>query len=417
MEILESGEKNIVILGAGFGGITALLKLRSALLRQKLLKSYNLVLVANRSYHLYTPALYEIASMPRGDAAALALKSAICIPIADILARFSGIGFIGEEVQKLDPRTHVITFRSGNQINFEYVIIALGAETDFFDIPGLAEHSFPLKTFEDAVYFRNRAEEIATGKKNVIRVIVGGGGPTGVEFSAELVNFFCRLKEKSAIGQCRVEIILMDSRPEILSGFSASVVKKSRRRLKKLGVKVMTSSTIKRVTASEVVLEGGHAVRCDLLIWSGGVKPAGVLKNFGLTLDKNGAVVVNKMLEAKPRIYAIGDCASFTNPRTGRPLPRNVPVAEASARLAAANILADIMQRKPQAFAPAKSYPYILAVGGKYALTDLVIIRFSGFLGWLVKQVVELRYLISILPARKAAAMWLRAVYYSSAND
>ena len=417
MEILESGKKNIVILGAGFGGITALLKLRSALARQKLLGFYNLVLINNRSYHLYTPALYEIASLPRGDAAALPLKSAICIPIADILERFGGVGFIGEEVQKLDPRTHVITFRSGNQISFEYVIIALGAETNFFDVPGLAEHSFPLKTFEDAVYFRNKAEEIAAGKKDVIRAIVGGGGPAGVEFSAELTNFFCRLKEKRTIGQCRAEIILMDSRSEILSGFSASVIRKSRRRLKKLGVKVMTLSTIKRVTASEAALEGGHAVRYDLLIWSGGVKPASVLKNFGLTLDNNGAVVVNKMLEARPQIYAIGDCASFINPRTGRPLPRNVPVAEASAGLAAANILANIMRRKPQEFALARIYPYILAVGGKYALTDLVIVRFSGFLGWLLKQVVELRYLISILPARKAAAMWLRAVYYSSAND
>ena len=161
----------------------------------------------------------------------------------------------------------------------------------------------------------------------------------------------------------------------------------------------------------------GRTPPSHIPIGAGGVRPAAVLENFGLPLDERGGIRVNEFLEARPRIYAIGDNASLVNPLTGKSLPGNVPVAEAEARVAARNIIADIMQKRRRQFRPLTQYPFILAVGGKYAVADLIIIRLFGFLGWALKQLVELRYLIFILPWPKAITTWLRTIYYSTSND
>lgn len=417
METLLPGRKNIVILGAGFGGITAILRLHRLLKQKGLLKTYTPVLVDRNAYHLYTATLYEIAAIPRGEASASALKSTICIQVSDVIDRFPEIHFIGERVQGLDAERRTITFTSGNELAFEYVVVALGAEINFFGIPGLSQSSHPLKTFEDAVRLRNHVEGVVAKKPEVIRIIVGGGGATGVELSAEFMNFLSHVKKQSGAESSRVELTIIEAGPEILGGFDPNVIKNVRRRLQSLGITMLTASPIGRVTESAVILNSGRAISFDILIWSGGVKPASAIANFGLPLDKRGGIVVNEFLEAKPRIYAIGDSASFMNATTGKPLPGNVPVAESGAHIVAENIVAQITGRTQTSLRPLTHYPFILAVGGKYAVADLGAIKFFGFLGWVLKQLVELRYLLVILPFKKAITMWLRSVYYTSAND
>jgi len=417
MEILESGKRNIVILGAGFGGITALLHVRRLLRRAGLAHTYHIVLVNNTWWQLYTPALYEIAAIPKGEASAVAMKSAICIPIDSIIGRLPGVTFVGETVAGLDPERHTVTFQSGDLLNFEYCVVALGAETNYFDIPGLSEHGFPLKTFEDAVRLRNRIEGLMRGTVGPLRIVVAGGGATGVEFAAELVNYLCFLKDRKIAGTCQEKIILLEGGPEILSGFSPRVVRWAMRRLAALDIRIRTNTPIKSVAPNALILTSGDELPCELLVWAGGVKPAAVLRHLGLERNEKGRIVVNDHLEARPRIYAIGDCAGYVNPATGKGLAWNVPIAEFQARIAARNIVADIRSQPKSMFRAMANYPFILAVGGKYALTDLVIIRLSGLLGWLAKQAVELRYLLSILGPREACAVWIRTLRVSSLND
>ena len=150
---------------------------------------------------------------------------------------------------------------------------------------------------------------------------------------------------------------------------------------------------------------------------AGGVAPASAIKNFGLPLSPKGRVIVNEYLEAAHHnIYAVGDNAEFTG-KDGKPLPGNVPVAEAQARVAAKNIIAALQGMPHSQFFPMKKYPYILAVGRKYAIADLVFFHFSGFWGWCAKQLVELYYLIFVLGFRKAFTMWRRSVKYQASND
>lgn len=417
MAIPPTKRKNIVVLGAGFGGITALLSLHRRLKRRDLGRRYQLVLVSKNAQHLYTPALYEIAAIPPGEASAVCLKSAVCIQVEDIIAPFPRIRFIAEEVCALDPRRRLITFTQGGKLNFSYAIVALGSETNFYAIPGLAEHAYPLKTFADAVRLRNRAAELAAHTPGELHIIIGGAGATGVETAAELRNLLRSLRNGVGGRAGHAKIILVEAAAEILPGFNTAIVAYARQRLKTLGIEIRTETSIAGVSPTEIRTRDGHTIPYHLFIWSGGIQPAAAIKNFGLPLDERGRIMVNEFLEAHPRIFAVGDCASFIHPKTKKSLPANVPVAEAEARLAAQNIVEQISGGERRSFRPLKSYPYILAVGGKYALTDLIIFKGFGFLGWFLKQLAELRYLLFILPWRKAIKMWLRSVYYTTAND
>src|SRR3989344_4772175 len=141
-----SEKKNIVIAGAGFGGVTAAIKFASGCAREK----FNIVLIDKNPYQLYTPALYEIAAMPHEDANAVALSHAITIALEDIVSE-KHIDFIQGELAGLDRTQKIVTLKSGTSLRYQFLILALGSETNYFNIPGLAEFALPLKTFNDGV--------------------------------------------------------------------------------------------------------------------------------------------------------------------------------------------------------------------------------------------------------------------------
>ena len=427
--------KNIVVLGAGFGGITATLKLSRAIKNRELGKNCRVFLFNKTSYQVYTPALYEIAAIPKGEANAVCLKTSICIDLEEIAGE-DGFRLIGGEVRSIDPARKFIILASGETYNFDYLIVALGAETNFFNILGLKEYSLPLKTFEDAIRLRNKTEGIVLSGMSPIHVVIGGGGATGVELAAEFENFVCYLKEKllPAPKTCDVDITLVEGATNILPGFEPWLMKKARKRLEGLGVKILTDKIIAGVDGKTVTFKDGSVIPYHIFVWAGGVVSASVIKNFGLALSPKGRVIVNEYLEARLPIsleiqrgepddqaahyyiYAIGDNAEFTG-KDGTLLPGNIPIAEAEARIAAKNIIADIQGTPHSQFFPMKKYPYILAVGRKYAIADLVFFRFSGFFGWCAKQLVELYYFIFVLGFRKAFSMWRMSVKYQASND
>lgn len=414
----EKQIKTIVILGAGFGGLTAVLKLSKAVKRRGLTKDCRLILVNKTSYQVYTPALYEIASIPKGEANAVCLKTSICIDLAEV-ASLDGFQFIGGEAAGLDQERKVVRLSSGEVFSFDYLVIALGAETNFFNIPGLKERALPLKTFEDAIRLRNKIEEVVLGGATPIHIVIGGAGATGVELAAEVHSFLCYLKERLMPSEktCDYDVTLIEASPEILPGFEPWIVKKARRRLLRIGVKILTNKIVTSVDERNVFCKDGSILPYHIFVWAGGVVSVGVLKNFGLSLTPKGKIIVNEYLGAAPRIFAIGDNAECTPGGIIKPLPGNVPVAETQASVVAKNIIAEVTGKQKKKFVPMRKYPYILAVGKKYAIADLVYIRFSGFWGWCAKQLVELRYLIFVLGPLRALSMWWRSVKYSVSND
>lgn len=453
MKDVDAKKKNIVILGAGFGGITAALSLAKQ--KKQLSGECDIILIDRRHHQLYTPTLYEIAAIPMENASDGALKTSILIPIADIIEK-KAITFICDEFISIDTVKQEIILQKNGMMPYEFFVFALGSETNYFDIPGLKERSFPLKTFDDAARLRSAIEELIR-KKDALKIVVGGAGSSGVELVAEFSNFICDIKEKIAPERktCNTELLLVEASPEILPGFDNWTIKKAKRRLARIGVRIKTSAAITAVDTETITFKNGEKETYDIISWTGGVKGPAIFANLGFSLSPKGTVEIDEFLRVNPvrndynlnpafskktnlptdvpqpngveisngikntnsRIFAIGDNASFINPKTGKPLVWNAPVAEAEGRLVAKNIIRTIRKEPLLRFIPLKKYPFILAIGRKYAIADLVIIHICGFLGWALKQIAELRYLLFILPIKKAMPTWLRGEKYFMSND
>ncbi|MBI3631019.1 MAG: FAD-dependent oxidoreductase, partial [Candidatus Sungbacteria bacterium] len=400
-------KKNIVILGAGFGGITAALTLAKGLGERS--DEYEIILVDRHQHQLYTPALYEIAAIPRQSVSTDTLKNSILIPLSDIITG-KAIRFLADEFIGLKPADKRILLRSSGEVAYEFCVFALGSETNYFDIPGLNTYGYPLKTFNDALRLRNAMEELAK-KEGSGEVIIGGAGPSGVEIAAEFINFFCAIEASMGPGEkiCRTRLTLVEASAEILPGFGPWIVRRARNRLKDLGIRIRTATKIQSVDQNHILYQDGAREPYDILVWTGGVKAPAILSSTGLVLADKGSLMANDYLEAAGGngfVFSIGDNAALSDHLAGKPLPGNIPVAEAEARVAAKNILAAIKGRPKQKFIPRDAYPFVLALGRKYALADLAHVHISGLPGWCVKQLVELRYLVSILPLRRALQIW-----------
>ncbi len=409
----KNSPKSIVVAGAGFGGLTTALRLESSLRAHP---DWRIILIDRHPYHLFTPALYEISAIPREGAPLAALKTALAIPIREIIAD-RRMTFVEGHIAAIDISLRRVALQDGRMISYAILVLALGSETNYFGIPGLQEHAHPLKTFDNAVKIRNRIEDLVA-EKSSLRVVVGGAGAAGVELAGEFSNFLCHLEERLGAGrECSAEIVLVEAAEEILPGFDPWVVRTAAGRLEKLGVKIKTKTRIVAVTPDEIQCQGAPSIPYDLLIWSGGVTGCPLYQTLGLPLTDKKTPAVNEFLEARPNVFVVGDGAGFIDPRTGSLLPWNVPVAEAQARYLAKNIIRRIRGMPPRQFRPLRRYPSILAVSKKYAIADLVFMRFSGFTGWIAKILAELRYLLFLLPIRKAFNRWRRNVILYAKND
>ncbi len=383
-----------MIAGAGFGGMTAALKLERQLRNRP---DWNIVLIDKNTYQLYTPALYEIAAIPKEEVDPTSITSIIAIPIADIIAG-KKITFVQGALTGFDCEKRSVRLQGGRQFSYAYLVLALGSKTNYFDIHGLREHALPLKRFEDTVAIRNKIERMLTERRE-LTLIVGGAGATGVELIAELSNF---IRHNPV---CPVRLVLIEASSTVLPGFDRHIIQRANKRLINLGIEIYTSTRITSVGSKEIILDDAKAIPYDIMVWTGGV------------MGNPFSCAVNKFLQIDDYAFAIGDAAEFTDAQTGKTLPRNVPVAQAQARAVARNILREIEGKPKLPFRPSKRYPYVLAVGRKYAIADLIFIRFRGFAGWCVKLLVELRYLLFILPLPKAISVWLRSIRVYASND
>lgn len=410
---MAEAQKTILIAGAGFGGITAALTLERKLRKYP---AWNIILIDKNSYQLYTPALYEIAAMPKEETDPAGLKSVITIPIADMIGK-KRIDFLQGEIAGMDPGKQTVRMANGALISYDFAILALGSETNYFNIPGLREHALPLKRFEDAVRIRNKIEQSLTEGRALI-LAIGGAGMSGIELAGEFSNFIRYLAKHSMRDPAwPVRLILIEASPTILPGFDPAIIERARKRLVKLGIEIYIGARITSVTPHQILFDGIQAIPYDVLVWTGGVtgNPVYDAEGFAVTAKKNCAV--NEFLEIERHVFAIGDAAGFLDPHAKALLPWNVPVAEAEARMVAQNIMRDIEGKPKIPFRPQKKYPYILAIGKKYAIADFIFVRFWGFAGWGAKLLVELRYLLFVLPFSMAIRVWARSIRIYMSND
>ncbi|MDZ4231207.1 MAG: NAD(P)/FAD-dependent oxidoreductase [Patescibacteria group bacterium] len=415
--------RNIVILGAGFGGLKAAMVLgRGA---NKLAKrGYRVILVDKNDYHTYTPTLYEISTTSKETANYIDLKSVVTYPLKRILAKYN-VQFIKDTVTKIDVRSGKVELLENDSLPYSHLIIALGAQTNYYNLDGLEAKSLTLKTFTDALNIRDAILDKAQSAKlnQEVNVVICGAGSTGVELAAELQEWFAELKREDV--RCNMKTTLIDAAPGILGTLDKDVAEKAKRRLKKLGTNILTNVRVEKVRGDKINLSGDVRLRYDVLIWTAGIKINELLSSLPLKLINGRGVEVERTLKAKKatgrtkisgEVYIIGDAAAFKSPRSRLLVPQVARAAISEGSIAARNILRSLEGKRLIRFDPMQ-YPYVIPMGGKHAVAKLGPVMVSGPLGWILKGLIELNYLTSIMPLNQALGIWLKGLKIFIKND
>lgn len=424
----NEARKVIVIVGAGFGGLHCARAVAQKLKKYQLTDKYRVLLIDQNDYHTYTPTLYEAATTSEEVATQLHLKNIITFPIAEGIGGLP-IEFFKTRVTEIDVANGDIHTETGTVITFNYLVLALGSQTNYFGIPGLQERSLPLKTFIDALRIREHLMLMAEDpEQEHLRVIVGGGGSTGVEIAGEVKSWIKTLHHRMT-----TEVSIIEGAPTVLAPFGEKIIRRVARRLEKIGVKTLTNEMIKSLGDGVVTLASGKELPFDAFIWTGGVMPNQIMSRLRMKQEeKSKKVIASPDLTCLPErpdlkfygpIYGLGDAICFIDPKTGRAIPGVARVAIEQANVAANNIIAEI--QKTERFAnpvlareyKPLNYPYVIPVGGKYAVAKIGPIILSGISAWLFKAIVEFYYLSSVLPLWRAIKTWLQGLWIFTRND
>lgn len=420
--------KKIVVLGGGFGGLHTAIALSKKLKRLGLLKKYEALLIDRNDHHTYTPLLYEVATTSKNTANLHDLHEVAAYTLKTVLHGYP-VTFIQGEITSVDLINGII-YVGEKKITAHYIVLALGSEPNYFAIPGLKEHSLAFKTFKDAVRVRDAIWNLMLEGRKDIGVVIGGGGPTGVELAGELKAWCGELEQE--FKKCRLNVTIVQAKPTILNEFHRTMIRKATQRLRKLGVTILTNKKVAELKEKEAVLANGQIMPFDLFVWAGGVKAPDMLARLPLKEEERDQVTVLGEMECLPqnpnlklhsRIYGIGDNVCFYDPVTKKQILGVARAAISQGTVAAHNIIEDIKveegfskSARHRIYRPME-YPYIIPIGGKYAVAKIGPFVVSGFLGWLLKGLVELNYLVSIMPFMQALKIWLKGLKIFIRND
>ncbi len=421
-------KKNIVILGAGFGGLRATKQIYKGLKKFSLLDGYQIFLIDKNDFHSFTPLWYEIATTSKQLADNLKLKSLVAYPLAELLGEMK-IEIITDEIQKIDLAQGAISLKN-SLLGFDYLILAFGTETNYFDIPGLRENSIGFKSFGDTIAARDAIWDAVVKRKDLpskdlknLQILIGGGGSTGVEMACEIKTWACEL-QKELNTSCDIQVTIIELQPRVLASLDERVAKKIEGRLAKLNIKTLTNEKINKVIPKAIVLESGKIIPFDILIWTGGIRVPAIIQKLPLQFDEKMRIKTADTFESLPqndktklkgKNFAIGDISS-----KGFQVARQ---AIAEADIAAKNIIEEIkkengLNEKPRSHIfKSKIYPYVVPAGGKFAIAKFGPFIIAGFPAWILKGIIELTYLISIMPATKAIKIWFRGLFIFIKND
>jgi len=391
-------KKNVVILGGGFGGVRAALDLA----RYAKTLDIRITLIDRNSCHLFTPSLYEVATKEEP-------QKNITIPLKEIFG--NEVHLVRDEVASIDKEHKMVRTKNKACFYYDYLIIALGSETAYFGISGLVEHSFALKTLSDAMHIQ-RAIKNAYKKKaklGVIDVFVGGGGSSGTELVGELLTFRESLANQHLCSNDCMRITIIQKSDRVLRELNKKASEAARKRLESYGVRLFLGEHVKSLTKDCITTDMGSCYKYDIFIWTGGVRGSSVIGKNGFSTNDRGQLIVDEYLQVVgyKNIFAAGDNAEFIDIKTKQHAPWLAQVAEKQGKVVAENIYR-LIKRVPLKKYKLSNFGHAVPLKGRFAIVEFNGIYIVGFLGWIIQQVVFLRYLLGILPLFKAFRRWNR---------
>ncbi len=328
----------IVVLGAGYGGLVTVTRLQKALS----VDEANIVLVNKNDYHYETTWLHE--------ASAGTLHHDRVRYDVDAVINRSKVEFIRAEVQDIKPEEKKVILNTG-EVDYDYLVVALGGESETFGIEGLKEHAFTISNVNTARQLRDHIEfQFATyaseeeKKEERLTIVVGGAGFTGIEFLGELGNRVPELCKEYDIDYSKVRIYCIEAAPMVLPGFDPELVKYAVAQLEKKGVEFKIGTPIKGATAEGIIVAKGEdeteEIKAGTIVWAAGVRGNSVIEKSGIE-NMRARVKVNPDLRAPNQedIFVLGDCSLMINEEINRPYPPTAQIAMQQGETVARNLV------------------------------------------------------------------------------
>ncbi|MDE3155200.1 MAG: NAD(P)/FAD-dependent oxidoreductase [Acidobacteriota bacterium] len=407
----RAGQREIVIVGGGFGGLTAAKTLAAD-------RTVHVTVVDRRNHHLFQPLLYQVATAGLNPAD-------IAVPIRSQFSGHPNVAVHLGEVTRVDLRERQVTVRDERRdvaLAYDYLILACGARHSYFGRGDWEEYAPGLKTLEQAVEIRRRILSAFEAAENefdpevqraLLTFVVVGGGPTGVELAGAIADISrtVLVRDFRRIDPASARVVLVEAGPRILAAFPEGLAQHATADLRQLGVEVHAGTPVDRVDADGVSF-GGERLAARSVFWAAGVQAEGVARTLGVDLDRAGRVKVapDLSIPGHPEAFVIGDLAHAE--QDGEVLPGLAPVAIQAGRAAARNILASIHGR------PRTPFRYfdkgMMATIGKHkAITALGRARLTGYLAWIAWLFVHILYLIGFRNRVAVLAEWSWSYLFS----
>ncbi|SER74915.1 NADH dehydrogenase [Gracilibacillus ureilyticus] len=381
----------IVVLGAGYAGIMT----TKRLLQQFAPEEVEITLVNKHNYHYQTTWLHEVA-------AGTIDVNRSRIMISDVI-NTRRVNFVQDIVKKINTDNKQVELENST-LDYDYLVIGLGFEKATFGIPGM-EHAFTIQTVDKSRMIRDHIEYQFSRYKteenpsdDMLTIIVGGAGFTGIEFAGELAERVPLLCKKYDIPRHRVKIINIEAAPTILPGFDLDLIEYAKESLTRRGVDIRTSTMIKEVKKDAIIVgDDKEEIKAGTFVWTGGVQANRIVGEAGFELTK-GRVNVDPMLRAPgyDDVFILGDCAWVTNKETGKPYPATAQIAIQEADVCAHNIRTLIFGGTLQEFVY-DNKGTVASLGGSEAMGSIFEgHKIYGMQAKIMKHVIDDRYLFMV---------------------
>ena len=401
----RNGLPRVVVVGGGFAGLNAVKSLA------KVKPPVRVILLEQHNYHLFQPLLYQLAT-------GVVQPADIAHPVRGIVRRYRRASVRMATVSGVDLDAREVLTEAGARFHYDYLILAAGATTATFGIPGVEEHSFPLKSMPDALRLRAHLlhqfeladNDPAQVDKGALTVVVGGGGPTGVEMAGALHELFKHVlvHDFPDLDINHAKVVLLEAMDHLLAPFHPSSRQHALDILRKRGVEVRLGQALERATAGEVVLKDGTVIPTRTLVWGAGVRANPLADVLGLEQTRGGRIVVGEDLSVpgRPEVFVVGDIAGAGDGKGGL-LPQVAQPAIQEARHTAQNI-ERTLKGEPRTGFTYKDKGIMATIGRNAAVTELPSgARFKGVLAWYMWLALHLAYIIGFRSRVAVLVNWI----------
>jgi NADH dehydrogenase len=342
-----NGRPRVLILGGGFAGVGAAQTLKKA--------GAEVVLVDRHDYHTFQPLLYQFAT-------GLIEQTAVGHSLRDLLARHDNTVIHKASVSKIDLEAREVSFEEIAPISYDYLVLGLGAEVNYFGTAGAPKHAFPMYTLSHALRLKNHILERWEAadrdpsliEDGALNIVVVGGGPTGVETAGAVAELYRGnfAKDYPEVENEDARVILVEAGPELFGMFKPKLRSYAEKALTKRDVEVQTGKLVASVEPTRVTLKSGERLKAHTLVWGAGLQGNALVQSLGIELQRGNRIAVGPdlALPDHPEVYVVGDVAAITDAKTEQVLPQLGSVALQSGEHAGKVISARLAGKEPEPF-------------------------------------------------------------------